>query len=159
MNFSWDTMSAVHHGRERLGKLRSWLVESSKEAKGVGWGSFQTSWDALREDLETPRALGAMYSAVGELEQKRKAGFSSEAAARELAGLDRILAVLGVEPAYEKNEEPPDEIRSLGEAREAARKAKDWKESDRLRDELAKSGWEVRDGAGSWRLVRKPIHP
>ena len=47
----------------------------------------------------------------------------------------------------------------MGEAREAARKAKDWKESDRLRDELAQHGWEVRDAAGSWRLVRKPRTP
>jgi len=155
LNFSWDTMSAVHHGRERLGRLRSWLEESSKGEKGKGWGSFQSAWDALREDLETPKALGAMYTAVGELEQKRKTGLTPEEAGKELAGLDRILSVFGVEPAFEKVAEAPDEIRKMGEAREVARKAKDWKESDRLRDELAKHGWEVRDAAGSWRLVRK----
>ena len=159
LNFSWDTMSAVHHGRERLGRLRSWLEESCQGVKGKGWGSFQSAWDALREDLETPKALGAMYTAVGELEQKRKTGLTPEEAAKELAGLDRILSVFGVEPAFEKTVEAPDEIRKLGEAREAARKAKDWKESDRLRDELAQHGWEVRDAAGSWRLVRKPGTP
>jgi cysteinyl-tRNA synthetase len=159
LNFSWDTMSAVHHGRERLGRVRSWLAESSKGTKGKGWGSFQSAWDALREDLETPKALGAMYTAVGELEQKRKMGLSPEESARELAGLDRILSVFGVEPAFEKVADAPDEIRKMGEAREAARKAKDWKESDRLRDELAKNGWEVRDAAGSWRLVPKPRTP
>ena len=159
LNFSWDTMSAVHHGRERLGRLRIWLAESSKGIKGKGWGSFQSAWDALREDLETPKALGAMYTAVGELEQKRKMGLSPEESAKELAGLDRILSIFGVEPAFEKVADAPDEIRKLGEAREVARKAKDWKESDRLRDELAKNGWEVRDAAGSWRLVRKPRTP
>jgi cysteinyl-tRNA synthetase len=159
LNFSWDTMSAVHHGRERLGRVRSWLAESSKGTKGKGWGSFQSAWDALREDLETPKALGAMYTAVGELEQKRKMGLSPEESARELAGLDRILSIFGVEPAFEKVADAPDEIRKLGEAREVARKAKDWKESDRLRDELANHGWEVRDAAGSWRLVRKPRTP
>ena len=159
LNFSWDTMSAVHHGRERLGRVRSWLAESSKGTKGKGWGSFQSAWDALREDLETPKALGAMYTAVGELEQKRKMGLSPEESAKELAGLDRILSIFGVEPAFEKVADAPDEIRKLGEAREVARKAKDWKESDRLRDELANHGWEVRDAAGSWRLVRKPRTP
>ena len=69
--------------------------------------------------------------------------------------MDRILGVLGVAPYFEKDVEVPSEVRNLAEAREAARKAKDWKESDRLRDELAKTGWEVRDGAGGWRLVRK----
>jgi cysteinyl-tRNA synthetase len=100
-----------------------------------------------------------MYTAVGELEQKRKMGLSPEESARELAGLDRILSIFGVEPAFEKVADAPDEIRKLGEAREVARKAKDWKESDRLRDELANHGWEVRDAAGSWRLVRKPRTP
>jgi len=109
--------------------------------------------------LETPKALGAMYTAVGELEQKRKTGLTPEEAAKELAGLDRILSVFGVAPAFEKVAEAPEDIRKMGEEREAARKAKDWKESDRLRDELAKHGWEVRDAAGSWRLVRKPGTP
>ena len=159
LNFSWDTMTAVRHGRERLGRLRLGLEEASKGKNVEGWGSFLPAWNALKEDLETPKALGAMYTAVGELEQRRKTGLSPEEAAKELTGLDRILSVFGVEPAFEKIVEVPDEIRKMGEAREAARKAKEWKESDRIRDELAKHGWEVRDAAGSWRLVRKPGTP
>ena len=50
-------------------------------------------------------------------------------------------------------------MKALAKAREVARLAKDWKESDRLRDELSAGGWEVRDGAGGWRLVRKPGTP
>lgn len=71
LNFSWDTMSAVHHGRERLGRLRSWLEESSKGDK-EGLGLLSVGLGCFEEDLETPKALGAMYTAVGELEQKRK---------------------------------------------------------------------------------------
>lgn len=117
------------------------------------------AWNALREDLETPKALGALYTAVGELEQKQKKGFSAEEAAQELSGLDRILKVLGVAPAGEQEVQAPAEMQTLAEARNAARQAKDWKESDRLRDELARHGWEVRDAAGGWRLVRKPGTP
>ena len=159
LNFSWDTMTAVRHGRERLVRLRPGLQEASQGKKGEGWGSFQAAWDALREDLETPRALGALYTAVGELEKKQKKGFTAEEAARELCGLDRVLKVLGVSPAYEQEVQAPEEMQKLAEARNAARQAKDWKESDRLRDELAKHGWEVRDAAGGWRLVRKPGTP
>ena len=159
LNFSWDTMTAVRHGRERLGRLRLGLEEASKGKKGEGWGSFQPAWNALREDLETPKTLGALYTAVGELEQKQKKGFSPDEAAKELSGLDRILKVLGVSPAFEQEVQAPAEMQKLAEARNAARQAKDWKESDRLRDELAKNGWEVRDAAGGWRLVRKPGTP
>ena len=43
--------------------------------------------------------------------------------------------------------------RALLEAREAARAAKDWGEADRLRDELAARGWQVRDAAAGPTLV------
>ena len=159
LNFSWDTMKAVRHGRERLGRLRLCLEEACKGKKGEGWGSFQPAWDALREDLETPKALGALYTAVGELEQQQKKGFSQSEAAKELSGLDLILDVFGISPSLEQEVQAPEEMQSLAKARSAARLAKDWKESDRLRDELANHGWEVRDAAGSWRLVRKPRTP
>jgi cysteinyl-tRNA synthetase len=159
LNFSWDTMKAVRHGRERLGRLRLYLEEACKGKKGEGWGSFQPAWDALREDLETPKALGALYTAVGELEQQQKKGFSQSEAAKELSGLDLILDVFGISPSLEQEVQAPEEMQGLAKARSAARLAKDWKESDRLRDELANHGWEVRDAAGSWRLVRKPRTP
>lgn len=159
LNFSWDTMKAVRHGRERLGRLRLCLEEACKGKKGEGWGSFQPAWDALREDLETPKALGALYTAVGELEQKQKKGFSQSEAAKELSGLDLILDVFGISPSLGQEVQAPEEMQSLAKARSAARLAKDWKESDRLRDELANHGWEVRDAAGSWRLVRRPGTP
>jgi len=159
LNFSWETMKAVRHGRERLGRLRLCLEEAGKGKKGEGWGSFQPAWDALREDLETPKALGALYTAVGELEQQQKKGFSQSEAAKELSGLDLILDVFGISPFLEQEVQAPEEMQSLAKARSAARLAKDWKESDRLRDELANHGWEVRDAAGSWRLVRKPRTP
>ena len=161
LNFSWDTMTAARHGRERLGRVRAGLVEAAKGAKAeVGeWGTFRGAWDALREDLETPKALAALYTAATSVELRRKAGMSVEEAAKELAGLDHILKVLGVNVQFEKQTEAPPEMKALAKAREAARAAKDWKESDRLRDELAAAGWEVRDGAGGWRLVRKPGTP
>jgi cysteinyl-tRNA synthetase len=136
-------------------------VEAAKEAKAEAgeWGSFRGAWDALREDLETPKALAALYTAATSVELRRKAGMSVEEAAKELAGLDHILEVLGLNVQFEKQTEAPPEMKALAKAREAARTAKDWKDSDRLRDELAAAGWEVRDGSGGWRLVRKPGTP
>ena len=40
---------------------------------------------------------------------------------------------------------PSDEVLSLLDQRQAARAARDWATSDRLRDEIARLGWEVRD--------------
>jgi cysteinyl-tRNA synthetase len=42
---------------------------------------------------------------------------------------------------------------ALAEQRLAARASRDFAESDRLRAEIAEAGWEVRDGAGGYKLV------
>jgi hypothetical protein len=50
----------------------------------------------------------------------------------------------------------PDEVVLLAEQRAAARAAKDFAASDRLRDEIAERGWAVRDGADGWTLAERP---
>jgi GT2 family glycosyltransferase len=50
----------------------------------------------------------------------------------------------------------PEGVVALAEQRAAARAAKDFAASDRLRDEIAARGWIVRDGADGWSLVEKP---
>jgi hypothetical protein len=50
----------------------------------------------------------------------------------------------------------PDEVVLMAEQRAAARLAKDFAASDRLRDEIAERGWTVRDGADGWTLAERP---
>ena len=45
----------------------------------------------------------------------------------------------------EDNVEAPSDVQCLLEQRQAARKAKNWSESDRIRDELKKHGWVIQD--------------
>ena len=52
--------------------------------------------------------------------------------------------------------EPSPEVRELAERRAQARAAKDFAESDRLRDELADAGWLVRDGPDGSTLAPAP---
>ena len=51
--------------------------------------------------------------------------------------------------------EVPAEIQALLDKRAAARKAKDWAESDRLRDEIAAAGWSVKDSRDGQTVTRK----
>lgn len=46
------------------------------------------------------------------------------------------------------------ELRALAEQRWAARQAKDYAESDRLRDALAEQGFTVQDGKEGYQLFR-----
>jgi len=62
-------------------------------------------------------------------------------------GLETVLA--------RADEAAPEEIERLAAEREAARAARDFERADRLRDEIAERGWEVRDTAAGARLVRR----
>jgi cysteinyl-tRNA synthetase len=95
------------------------------------WSAFES---ALDDDFNTPEALALMHSW------------------RDHALLRRALALFGIDSLAER-EDAPDDVRSLAEARLRARAAKDFAESDRLRDEIAAAGWVVRDVAGGFELV------
>jgi cysteinyl-tRNA synthetase len=65
------------------------------------------------------------------------------AAAAALAAWERLDTVLGVGAVA--SVEVPAEITALLEARQAARKARDFKRSDVIRDELKAKGWVIED--------------
>ena len=86
------------------------------------------------------------------------AGHAPFGAAEVLAAFrkfDSIVGCLDVDKVPEA-EEIPQELAELAERRAAARKAKNFAESDRLRDEIAAKGYLVEDvPGGGWRLKKK----
>ena len=54
---------------------------------------------------------------------------------------------------------PPSDVIALAEQRAAARAAKDFAESDRLREAIAAAGWVVRDGPEGFELAERPPYP
>ena len=77
-------------------------------------------------------------------------------AASTLATWTRLDSVLGVGAPVEF--EVPPEINALLEARQAARKAKDFKRADAIRDELKSKGWIIEDTPKGARVKRDPKH-
>jgi cysteinyl-tRNA synthetase len=99
---------------------------------------------ALDDDLNISPALGAIFELVRDVNRRLDGRSLSTADAGRAAAFIRDLdTVLGVtaEPAAEV---PPD-VATLIEARAAARSARDWAESDRLRDELTARGFAIED--------------
>ena len=102
--------------------------------------------EALMDDLNTPKAIAELHAldrpgAQNELGETLKAlGFTGNLASpKASAAVDE------------------EAVRSLINARLDARKAKNWSESDRLRDELAKMGIAIKDnkdGTTSWEVKR-----
>jgi cysteinyl-tRNA synthetase len=93
--------------------------------------------EALDDDFNTPRALALLFDA----------GPEAAGSVRE------ILGVLGLGSLAEE-EPPPDDLVAKAQEREAARRERDFEQADRLRDEIAAAGWELRDTDRGPRLYR-----
>ena len=141
-------------------------VEAAREPPRGDW--TERFREAMDDDFNTPEALAALQSLARELNTAKASGDAGAAAglAAELKSLAGTLGILAYEPgdwlamrseltAGESAGEGLDDaqIDALVEARSAARRARDWAESDRIRDELAAAGVILEDGAGgtTWR--------
>jgi cysteinyl-tRNA synthetase len=93
---------------------------------------------ALASDFNTPLALANLN------EWLRGAGHLGVAGDQDLR---EMLAVLGLENLLARTAEAPQGVQELAERREQARVARDFATADRLRDEIATRGWEIRDSA------------
>jgi cysteinyl-tRNA synthetase len=126
---------------ECLTKLRELGGNAKAEADGPLLGAFS---DALDDDLNISGAWGAIFEWVRDTNRKlAEHTVDAAAAATALATWDKLESVLGV--GAPKEVEVPAEILALVEAREAARKAKDFKRADAIRDELKAKGWVIED--------------
>jgi cysteinyl-tRNA synthetase len=109
-------------------------------------GVRERFFDALARDFNTAEALAALNEWLREATGGRweHPGDSH---------LRTMLSVLGLESLLDVDEQAPQEVQSLAAQRELARAERDFAEADRLREEIAARGWEVRDGAGGFQLL------
>ncbi len=118
-------------------------------------------FDALALDFNTAEALAALNEwlrvASGTLEEGSRsveeAGGSPESEAPGDSHLREMLNVLGLETLLDPVEQAPEHVRDLAAQRDQAREGRDFATADRLRQEIAALGWEVRDGAAGFELL------
>ncbi len=110
---------------------------------------------ALDDDLNISEALAALFDLVREVNRRIEArSISTDDAVRALDLLRDVDQVLGVLPESDDDLDP--ELQAMLDERLAARAARDWAASDRLRDALLARGVAVedtRDGQRWRRLV------
>jgi cysteinyl-tRNA synthetase len=112
--------------------------------------------DALYDDLNTPKAFAALHELRSEAAKGSKSATEGLKASAQLIGLLQLPADewRAFRPASVSIDET--KIVNLIEARAAARAAKDFKESDRIRDELAAMGVVLKDSKDgtTWEIAR-----
>jgi cysteinyl-tRNA synthetase len=157
LNFTLESLSGAREALNKLAKgarqLASKIGDTNVTLTSVGFGPFEAAWNSLQNDLNTPGALGGIFTGL-----KEAASLEGAEAAKALAGLNRILRALGItlpEVAGQDETAVPDDIRAMAEERWAFRSAKNWAKSDELRDQLAGLGWVVKDGKEGYTLAAK----
>ena len=165
LNHSDESLGAAAAAIERLdalvGALAAYREErpddaSLPDALAMAREAFGA---ALDDDLGISPALAVLFDLVRDLNRRIDGRSLSTRDAERALGLLRDLdQVLGVLPAEADALDP--ETAALLEARAAARAARDWAASDRLRDELAQRGVAVEDTRDGqrWRRLSESVH-
>lgn len=138
MDLSWAALEAAHS------TLKRWRLLLADAGDGTELKFDQEVSDALTNDLDTPRAMQRIRSiekdsTIGALDKRAIFLFADQ-----VFGLD-------LDRGVEQKELTP-ELQALLDARVIARAEKNWALSDSLRDQLAETGLEIKDGGDgqSW---------
>jgi cysteinyl-tRNA synthetase len=154
LNFTFEGLAGA---RSALGRIDEWVTRLTTLAGAENRVSShllaeQTGFqDALDDDLNISGALGHLFDMIRESNRLMDQGQLTAADARAvLNAWSKMNQVL----AFEADAATiPADIQGLLNARDAARKAKNWAESDRLRDEMAGLGWDVKDTKDGQRVT------
>lgn len=158
INYSFDAIEQCKASLERMYTCRNNLdfaLKNAKDETGENDAKIVAIIDkrkeefinAMEDDLNTADAIGTVFELVRDINTNVNAGGASKSVAEYAIKIfDELTGVLGL--LYNrKSGSLDDEIEALIEKRNEARKAKNWAEADRIRDELKAQGIVLEDTA------------
>ena len=155
VNFSKEMIEQAKSALDRLYTARdNWtflldhapereLNAAEQELVAKGRAAIEHFDEAMDDDLNTADAIGAVFELVREGNLAINAQTARDAIKATLSALKEMTGVLGI--LMRENDAIPDDIKELVEQRKQARAAKNWAESDRIRDEITARGFVLED--------------
>jgi cysteinyl-tRNA synthetase len=143
-SFTWDALDAAATALDRVRNGVYALRESGSASPDAALVERFT--DEVNDDLNVPRALAVAWEAL-------RGNLAPAVKRSTLIAFDRVFG-LGLATWQPKEEAVPEDVKALADERQAARRAKNWAEADRLRGELHAAGWEMEDRADGYALRR-----
>ena len=164
INFSRDQIAAAYASLTRLYTARDNMKHLLASAKDQPLSQEEADFlgrvkadekrfdDAMDDDLNTADALGAIFELVKDANVSLNAGSSKAAVEGALGSLKALCDVLGI---LQKEEDAlPEDIQRMVDERAQARKNKDWKRSDELRDAIKAAGYILEDSREGQKVRR-----
>ncbi len=153
-NFTLDGLDSARQALRRLDECFAKLRDLAGTVIGEPLGPVVSQFTGfLDEDLNISGAWGGIFEWVRETNRRlAEHSLDAAAAACALATWNKLDEVLGVGAREEI--EAPEDIQRLLEERQAARKARDFKRADSIRDEMKQKGWVIEDTPKGARVKR-----
>lgn len=151
LNFTLDSLHAAESALKTLRAYRESLIaRAGTTAANLEPRDLALVIPALNDDLNTPGALGLLFTEINRLKPSELYPAHAATLIREL---DRILFAFGLNLFVGGQKAPaPAEITALAERRWAAKQAKDFAAADALRKEIAAAGWAMLDRKDGYSL-------
>ncbi len=164
-NFSFEGLKAAKSSLERIRTFRKRMEENGDTAGQGTWKEAidpkarvekarEEFWASMADDLNTPEALAAIFTLISDINaQDDRIALTREERDQVLAFLDETNAIFAGWP-HEEAASLDAEVEALIEARKAAKAAKNWAESDAIRNQLKDMGIileDKKDGTVSWK--------
>ena len=165
LNFTWTGMQQAEEALRRLTDCldRLALVSRTGEHPALQQSAADARRafdEALSDDLNTSAGLAAMFDLVRivntAIDQAQIGRGDVAVIEQTFAHFDDVLGVLALRRSEDREPPIPEaEIQAAIEARQAARRARNFAEADRIRDEMAARGVLFEDGPQGTRWKRK----
>lgn len=161
LNFTFkgldDAKSALHklekqleHSLEALGLSKADFSKKIRPGAKFENTAFAKAWETLCDDINVPRALGEIFTALSKAKE-------SPLKSSDIDALGAILYALGLK-VFEKAEAPkveaPEEIKALANERWEAKKAKNYALADELRKRALDAGWIILDKKDGFEITK-----
>lgn len=138
LNFTWDSIEANSKSLYRLKEGYNKHLNGTENIEDSIIDKYEKEFNqAINDDLNMPQAMGIVWDVI-------KYPNKSKKMAELLLKFDSVLG-LDIDKLEKEKLEIPEEIQKLVKERKKAREDRDWKESDRLRDEIISKGYNIKD--------------
>ncbi|MBR9690699.1 cysteine--tRNA ligase, partial [Candidatus Woesearchaeota archaeon] len=142
LKFSWEGLksakSSYNHLKNRVIEIRNSLREQKDSDIEVKTNFEKEFIDSIENDLNIPKALAVVNEVL------REKNLSNKDKYELLLDFDKVLG-LGFKDMKQEKVKVSKDVKELIDKREKARKEKDWKTADKIRDEIKKKGYQLLD--------------
>lgn len=138
LNFTWEAMEASNKALIKLKEAYKKHLEGNDDVQEEIINEFENKFhEAINDDLNMPLAMSIVWEVA-------KYNLKSKKLANLLLKFDTVLGIK-IDELEENKEKIPDEVLELVEKRKQARQDKNWELSDKIRDEINKKGYNIKD--------------